>query len=294
MSMQKTKNILLTLFTALVLTGALVQASELHSPLQRDHANIKRLIKKRASAPADSGFSVLLPVVGGAAPSPSLPPSGSISGSASASSTSASSTSASSSSSTASASSSSVSSSSQSSSSSSSSSVASETTSEALNLTDTPATTSKSAAVVTHTENVEVPAPSAPAIQGNVLKDKNDLTLTLVIAIAASVGGIAILWTVFRKWKLGRSNKFDKRLEPADWQPTQRPSIDDIVPAHRRTNSGGSFHSTAANRMGPLPDHDFTAGATSVGGYADLARGGPQMQESRRAPGYGGNGGYRY
>lgn len=100
-------------------------------------------------------------------------------------------------------------------------------------------------------------------------------------------------------------------MAPIDWQPNN--NIDDEVPGLRRngsTASHGSFHSAghseenAAGRgvkhagygssgvtsLQPIPDHDFTAGPTTlapVGGYADLARGPspqPQMAELARGP----------
>lgn len=127
-------------------------------------------------------------------------------------------------------------------------------------------------------------------------------TLTVIIAIAASVAAIAIGWTVIRKWKLKPSSSFDDRMQPIDWQPTT--ADDSGLPNHRRAGSGGSFHSGsghgdagigaygsdhghgAAGALAPIPDHDFTAGISTlapVGGYADLTRGpspGPQMQEA--------------
>lgn len=51
-----------------------------------------------------------------------------------------------------------------------------------------------------------------------------------------------------------------------------------------RSDSGAEYN--AARSLTPLPEHDFTAGASNfapVGGYADLARGPspqPQMQEA--------------
>lgn len=48
-----------------------------------------------------------------------------------------------------------------------------------------------------------------------------------------------------------------------------------------RSDSGGGYN--AERSLTPLPEHDFTAGAAPVGGYADLARGPspqPQMQEA--------------
>ena len=52
----------------------------------------------------------------------------------------------------------------------------------------------------------------------------------------------------------------------------------------------GSDHGHGTTGLQPIPDHDFTAGATlgaPVGGYADLARGpspGPQMGQLNRGP----------
>jgi hypothetical protein len=139
-----------------------------------------------------------------------------------------------------------------------------------------------------------------PSIQANTAKNAST-GLTIVIILAASIGAIAILWTIFRKWKLGSSAKFDKRLDPG-WQPDRRLSLDaGIIPPNRR-NSGhsvvsGSQHGHGSGRgsdrghgsLGPLPDHDFTAGNTGpapVGGYADLARGhGPQQMREHRQRG---------
>ena len=117
---------------------------------------------------------------------------------------------------------------------------------------------------------------------------------------------------MFRKWKLGRSSKFDERLQPIDWHPT---SAEDV--GQRRFSTGASsFHSTGSHGGGStrgvvtggyggsdhghggpdhipshgLPDHDFTAGPATlapVGGYADLARGSspqPLMQQISQGP----------
>ncbi|KAG7099034.1 hypothetical protein E1B28_000914 [Marasmius oreades] len=121
--------------------------------------------------------------------------------------------------------------------------------------------------------------------------------LTVLIVIASSVGAVLLFWTIFRKWKLARSSKFDQRLEPINWQPTN--SDEGIIPANRRRNStASSFRSgygatSGAGHAGSdhghrldVPDHDFTAGPAPVGGYADLARGpSPQpMQQLGRGP----------
>lgn len=130
--------------------------------------------------------------------------------------------------------------------------------------------------------------------------------MTALIVVASSIAGVAILWTVFRKWKLGRSSKFDERLQPIDWQPTN-PNDGALPGVHRRHSGASSFrsgsgHPNSARGYGTsdhghdspstyaIPDHDFTAGPStlaSVGGYADLARGPspqPQMNQMSRGP----------
>lgn len=130
--------------------------------------------------------------------------------------------------------------------------------------------------------------------------------LTVLIVIASSVGAVLLIWTIFRKWKLARSSKFDERLQPIDWQPTS--ADEGIIPANRRRYSNassfrsgitgnGGYGATSASGHGGSDhghrggmEHDFTTGPSShlapVGGYADLARGpspGP-MQELSRGP----------
>jgi len=132
--------------------------------------------------------------------------------------------------------------------------------------------------------------------------------VTALIAVAASVGGIAILWTIFRKWKLSSSKEFDRRLNPiTDWQPTN--GEDDVIPTLRRApSSSSSFHSGGGSGDGHIPsrsaglappDHDFTAGpgnSAPIGGYADLARASspnpPMQQALGRGPSF--NHGYDY
>ncbi|KAF8634479.1 hypothetical protein AX15_000919 [Amanita polypyramis BW_CC] len=149
---------------------------------------------------------------------------------------------------------------------------------------------------LTQTETVSGVSPSASTqVQETAAESSHKkTTFTVIIAVASSIGAIAILWTLFRKWKLARSSKFDDRLQPIDWQP---PSED----ARRRpVSSASSFHSgingfgseqgnehVQNSTLAPLPEHDFTALPSShlaaVGGYADLARGPspqPQMQEA--------------
>ncbi|KAF7784642.1 hypothetical protein Agabi119p4_807 [Agaricus bisporus var. burnettii] len=142
-------------------------------------------------------------------------------------------------------------------------------------------THSGSTSTVIKTQEQADAATSVPAPTGAAATKSK--TLEIIIIVASSIGGIAILWTVFRKWKLGRSSKFDERLQPIDWQkPTgENNNNNDIMPGVRRApSSASSFHSASvhghhgdAANLQPIPEHDFTAGVAPVGGYADLARG---------------------
>lgn len=289
----------LTLFVCLTLILSLTPLSKAKLQ-QRDHVNLNRVVKKRAPLPqVDDNGSPFGPVVGAAA----IPSSSAVSTSVtsvSRSSTlsvshteSASSASSAISVSTASTNSTSSTSTTSSSTISSTSSVAS-TTSQAPNLSpvpvaEGPASTAKS--TVTRTQSVGATSTGVPALQSGAAKTKST-TLTILIAVASSIGGVAILWTIFRKWKLGRSSKFDERLQPIDWQPTN--PDEGIIPSHRRATSSassshsGTGHGHSANRaIGyAIPDHDFTAvpsHSAPIGGYADLARGSatqPPMQEN--------------
>jgi hypothetical protein len=169
---------------------------------------------------------------------------------------------------------------------------------------------------------VEAPDPTATSDASNngSMSKTGKTVVTVLIVVAASVAGIVILWTIIRKWKLSKSDSFEDRMQPIDWQPTPDGSAG--PPFERRVSTASSFHTDpnmdAQHNMGaygagaeydgpdyppgapplqPVPDHDFTAGTTQqyhapVGGYADLARGPspPQMQEAygQGMVGYGG------
>jgi hypothetical protein len=131
--------------------------------------------------------------------------------------------------------------------------------------------------------------------------------MTILIVIAASVGAAIIIWTIIRKWKFRPSSDFEGRMQPIDWQPGSDEDTG-FSSQRRRMSNASSFHSGSSHGHGddqfrgqagghgttalsPIPDHDFTAGAThlaTIGGYADLARGPspqPTMQEALgRAP----------
>ncbi|KAH9969092.1 hypothetical protein BC827DRAFT_1167669 [Russula dissimulans] len=209
--------------------------------------------------------------------------------------------------------------------SSTSSAVSTSTTTSSTSTTPTPSTSStptpkdestpltpvkgKSTTVDSVTVTSHVPAASSSSGSDSAQLGASSLshtTITILIVLASSIGGCAIIWTIIRKWKFRPSSQFEDRLEPVNWQPTEH---DSGFPTHRRMPSNASsFHSAGHDNMGlsrgdsigaynanrgisPLPDHDFTAGAPTlapVGGYADLARGPspqPQMQETlQRGP----------
>ncbi|ESK98036.1 hypothetical protein Moror_472 [Moniliophthora roreri MCA 2997] len=343
-----TKKLFLTLVVSLVLILALSPVSEAKDfqAVRRGHGSLKRIVRKRSPIPQDGGILGL----GGNREAGDAEASASSSGLSAPASVSASSTALSvpsaplsSTSATSSASSTSVPSASSSAPPSSSSSTTSATsigpsttpTSTSTRTTappSTPTTASEAAptegpgevtSTVTGARRTET-ATAANAAQtgeadpntrsGATSSKGKEAALTVLIVVAASVGAVVIIWTIFRKWKLARSSKFDQRLQPIDWQPTDQ--HDGIIPAHRRTTSDtSSFHSGLGHggygatsdhghgssnhghgRLSPLPDHDFTAGSSNlapVGGYADLARGpsltrgsspSPSMAELSRGP----------
>jgi hypothetical protein len=146
----------------------------------------------------------------------------------------------------------------------------------------------------TRTASVQPSETVVPEQQGNTSSSQaKSTTMTVIIAIAASVGGVFILWTVFRKWKLSRSKEFDRRLNPIDWQPT---TVDDEehIPGQNRPRPLSPTSSVGHNSPGlartpssqghsnPFDDFDTPVQSSApVGGYADLARGTKptQMQE---------------
>jgi len=284
--------IIFTLFTTFILAAVFAQGSPFHFPVQREiHA---RVVRKRTPVPQDPPIVVI-----GAAPPPPTDSTVSVTTPPTASDTI---------SSTVGTDTSSSSSSTDTTSSSTDSQTTSETTqqtSESTSVPATPAPANTEPDVITLTSSVEAPSDTADPAPSQNLK-KGTTALTIIIIVSASVGGIIILWTIFRKWVLARSDKFDKRLNPTDWQPPEGATTDaGIVPANRRNSAmsynGSSVHghgiANGSNHghgggLGPLPDHDFTAGVAHVGDYANLARGpsyNPHMQQTyhHQGPSFG-------
>ncbi|VDB99594.1 unnamed protein product [Peniophora sp. CBMAI 1063] len=179
-----------------------------------------------------------------------------------------------------------------------------------------------SAQAVTITSHVSVSASPTSSATAKAAASSSTLSkgaITTLAVIAGCIGGGALIWTIFRKWKLRTSKRFDDRLAPIDWQPPT--DGDDVPGSNRRASIASSFHSAGhdglvrapssssshgaygaygatgqhAPTLQPLPEHDFTAGpATGAylganAGYADLARGpspGPQMQDLSRGPSF--------
>ncbi|KAK1228640.1 hypothetical protein PQX77_008234 [Marasmius sp. AFHP31] len=274
-----------------------------------------------ATASATTGLPVTSPSTAASLPASSVPQSApsapsSVSNSASRS-ASASASSASASASVSNSASSSASASSNSAVSSPSTTTSPTTSAEGIKVTQPPAETE--IVITSDGKAVTVTSTAAPAAQqteetntqSGASSDNNHkartTALTVLIVIASSVGAVLLIWTIFRKWKLARSSKFDERLQPIDWQPTS--ADEGIIPANRRRYSNassfrsgitgnGGYGATSASGHGGSDhghrggmEHDFTAGPTHlapVGGYADLARGpspGP-MQELSRGPSF--------
>ena len=158
----------------------------------------------------------------------------------------------------------------------SSSSSTSPTSQTSANIDPTPLipTASVVASTITSTQSLSATASGTAAPQAQSASSKTkSTTLTVLIAVAASVGGIAILWTIFRKWKLSSSKKFDRRLNPiTNWQPTN--GEDDNNSSLRRASSSSSERGPGEDHSANLK-HDFTTGrgnTAPIGGYTDLAR----------------------
>ncbi|KAJ4487091.1 hypothetical protein C8J55DRAFT_558171 [Lentinula edodes] len=88
-------------------------------------------------------------------------------------------------------------------------------------------------------------ASSSSSVLGDILSsDGKKAGITAVIVIASCAGGAATPRTIFPKWKLGRSLKFDQCLQPINWQPTTGDGIDSgISIRRRRVSDTSSFHS---------------------------------------------------
>ena len=169
---------------------------------------------------------------------------------------------------------------------------------------DTNQDTSQSLSSASHVTVTSVfgstPSVNAANAQTSSSSSISHTAVMVLIVLASSVGGIAIIWTIIRKWKFRPSSQFEDRMQPIDWQPTDSDHDSGLPPLRRGTSSASSFHSAGHEPAGnygatldpghrvltPLPDHDFTPGPTTLapgGGYADLARGSspqPQMHEA--------------
>ncbi|WVQ96639.1 hypothetical protein IAU59_003744 [Kwoniella sp. CBS 9459] len=99
--------------------------------------------------------------------------------------------------------------------------------------------------------------------------------LIAIIVVASVVGLVAIGWTLFRKWKLRPSNRFDKRMNPIDFSP-HNDNIDDdfFEKTLQRTASNSSASRQRQelvaelddpNHVPGVPPHDFTAGTAGIG-----------------------------
>ncbi|KAJ3905130.1 hypothetical protein F5879DRAFT_1028003 [Lentinula edodes] len=88
-------------------------------------------------------------------------------------------------------------------------------------------------------------ASSSSSVLGDISSsDGKKAGITAVVVIASCAGGAATPRTIFPKWKLGRSLKFDQCLQPINWQPTTGDGTDSgISIRRRRVSDTSSFHS---------------------------------------------------
>ncbi|WWC88494.1 uncharacterized protein L201_003405 [Kwoniella dendrophila CBS 6074] len=102
--------------------------------------------------------------------------------------------------------------------------------------------------------------------------------LIAIIVVASVVGAAGIGWTLFRKWKLRPSNRFDKRMNPIDFSPDNGDMNDDFFEKTLQRTASNSSASRQRrelvaelddpNAVPGVPTHDFTAGTAGVGAYA--------------------------
>ncbi|KAH8835891.1 hypothetical protein DL96DRAFT_1550271 [Flagelloscypha sp. PMI_526] len=172
-------------------------------------------------------------------------------------------------------------------------STTSESSSTETSITAAPSTSVvRNIATVTATSS-EAAFTTASAESQNTAKNSS-IAVTVLIGVGASIGGIVIIWILYRGYQRARADKVDSRMQPIDFTPTGYD--DEGLPGQHRRHSGASFNSYShhghqagsdhGHSVAPLPEHDFTAGNSNlapVGGYADLARGSspqpPQMHE---------------
>ncbi|OCF33528.1 hypothetical protein I317_02566 [Kwoniella heveanensis CBS 569] len=99
--------------------------------------------------------------------------------------------------------------------------------------------------------------------------------LIAIIVVASVVGLVAIGWTLFRKWKLRPSNRFDKRMNPIDFSPHNDNMDDDFFEKTLQRTASNSSASRQRqelvaelddpNHVPGVPPHDFTAGTAGIG-----------------------------
>jgi len=122
-------------------------------------------------------------------------------------------------------------------------------------------------------------------------KDSNESSglpkgaLIAIIVIASIIGAAVIGFTLFRKWKLRPSNRFDARMKPIDFSPNNdRDMGDDFIEKTLQRSASvtsadrqrqqfvadldhDGTHAHNNSLTAGIPDHDFTAGAAGAGTY---------------------------
>ncbi|WVF69137.1 hypothetical protein IAT40_003911 [Kwoniella sp. CBS 6097] len=126
------------------------------------------------------------------------------------------------------------------------------------------------------TQSTHTSSSTAESAEGEKKSSGIGKTALIAIIVVASVVGLAAIgWTLFRKWKLRPSNRFDKRMNPIDFSPHNDNMDDDFFEKTlQRTASNSSASRQRQELVAELddpshvpgvPPHDFTAGSAGVG-----------------------------
>lgn len=136
--------------------------------------------------------------------------------------------------------------------------------------TTPPPTTTPTESVTEATSIVFAGTPEEQAEQTIKQQEKKSRipphVVTILIIVGSSIGGLALIWTLVRKWKFRASRSFQDRLAPIDWQPSAKKDDSLAPPMLENDNASirrNMFAPDDASSLAP-PAHDFTA---VPGGY---------------------------
>ncbi|KAL7423022.1 hypothetical protein Q5752_002321 [Cryptotrichosporon argae] len=159
------------------------------------------------------------------------------------------------------------------------------TTTSTTPTTTSTSTTQVSTTVVTRTSSTSssvttvrstAAAASSSAASSSSSSGIGHTAIIAIVVVASVVGLAAAGWTIFRKWKLRPSNRFDERMKPINFSP--HGGHDDFLEKTlQRTASNASADRQRQQLVAELdsslvagvPEHDFTAGGEQPYAYND-------------------------